>query len=357
MNTIPAVTENIQDHGLKHSEMLNSSANTSGNHCTYNAIVTKQVIPLAYSFIFIGGFLLNGIAAWIFLHVSSKKSFIVYLKNIVVADLIMSLTFPFKILADTEIGPWQLNAFVCQYSAVVFYLNMYIGIAFFGLIGFDRYYKIVKPGFTSFVHTVNYSKIISIVIWVLQMFLALPNIMLTSESPKQGNPKNCMSLKSELGKYWHEASNYTCLGIFWIVFFLLTIFYSLILRKIYNSYKKFRRNSEATRKKTNRNIFSIMFVFVICFVPYHLCRIPYTLSQTGSKYTCQSKRPLFYAKEFTLLLSAANVCFDPIIYVFLCQPFREKLYQKLNLRLGATGNIENSRSRRSNTFRESINIT
>uniref|UniRef100_A0A8C4W6H0 Purinergic receptor P2Y14 n=1 Tax=Gopherus evgoodei TaxID=1825980 RepID=A0A8C4W6H0_9SAUR len=202
------------------------------------------------------GILLNGVAAWIFLHVPSKKSFVVYLKNIVVADLLMSLTLPFKILNDSEIGPWQINVLVCRFSAVIFYLNMYVGITFFGLIGFDRYYKIVKPLLTSFVHTVNYSKITSVVVWALLMFLSFPNIILTNQSPTEKNSKK--------------------------------------LQAIFSS------------------------------------------------------KNLYYAKEFTLLLSAANVCLDPIIYLFLCKPFREKLYQKLHLKLTTLGEIENSKSRRSN---------
>ncbi|NWX22318.1 P2Y14 protein, partial [Aegotheles bennettii] len=334
--------------------MFNSSTNSSGNNCSHSTVITKTIIPLVYCLIFLVGLSLNSVAAWIFLYVSSKKSFIVYLKNIVVADLLMSLTFPF--LADSEIAPPQLNTFVCRYSAVVFYTNMYIGITFFGLIGFDRYYKIVKPLFTSFVHTVNYSKVVSIIIWLLLMLISFPNIILTNEIPNENYSIKCIRLKSELGRQWHKASSYICTGIFWVVFLLLIIFYTSISKKIYNSYKKFRRSSDVTKKKTSRNIFSIMLVFVICFVPYHLCRIPYTLSQTSSKFNCQSEQALFYAKEFTLVLSAANVCLDPIIYFFLCLPFKEKLYQKLHLKLKTSNEVEISKSRRSNALQESINI-
>ncbi|XP_015727644.1 P2Y purinoceptor 14 [Coturnix japonica] len=336
--------------------MFNSSTNSSGSSCSNITVITKTVIPLIYCLIFMVGLLLNGVAAWIFLCISSEKSFIVYLKNIVVADLLMSLTFPFKILADSEIAPPQLNTFVCRYSAVVFYANMYIGITFFGLIGFDRYYKIVKPLFTSLVHTAHYSKVISVIIWILIMFITLPNMILTNEISKANYSRKCIGLKSELGKQWHKASSYICTGIFWVVFLLLIIFYTSISKKIYSSYKKFRRNSDFTKRKTSRNIFTIMFVFVLCFVPYHFCRIPYTLSQTSSQFNCHSQRALFHAKEFTLLLSAANVCLDPIIYFFLCQPFRERLYQKLHLKLKTSGEADITKSRRSNTLQESMNI-
>ncbi|XP_066049987.1 P2Y purinoceptor 14 [Chamaea fasciata] len=311
--------------------MFNSSTKSLGNNCSHSTVITTTVIPLLYCFIFLVGLSLNALAAWVFLYIPSTKSFIVYLKNIAVADLLMSLTFPFKILADSEIAPPKLNDIVCKYSAVVFYMNMYIGITFFGLIGFDRYYKIVKPLFTSFVHTVNYSKVVSVIIWLLLMILSFPNMILTNEDARENYTATCIDLKSEPGKQWHKATTYICTGIFWIVFFLLIVFYTSISKKIYSSYKKFRRNSDTAKRKTSRHIFTIMLVFVICFVPYHLCRTPYTLSQTSSYFTCQSQKSLFYAKEFTLMLSAANICLDPIIYFSLCLPFKEKLYQKLHL--------------------------
>ncbi|NXP46990.1 P2Y14 protein, partial [Heliornis fulica] len=336
--------------------MFNSSTSSAGNNCSHSPVITKTIIPVLYCFIFIVGLSLNGVAAWIFLYVPSKKSFTIYLKNIVTADLLMSLTFPFKILADSEIAPAQLNTFVCRYSAVVFYANMYIGITFFGLIGFDRYYKIVKPLVPSFVHTVTYSKVVSVIIWLLLTLLSLPNMILTSEIANENYSRKCIGLKSELGLQWHKASSYICTGIFWVVFVLLIVFYTSISKKIYSSYKKFKGNSDVTKKKASRNIFSIMLVFVICFVPYHLCRIPYTLSQTTPRFTCQATVSLFYAKEFTLVLSAANMCLDPIIYFFLCLPFKEKLYQKLHLKLKTSSEVEVSKSRRSNTLRDSINI-
>ncbi|CAI9591839.1 unnamed protein product [Staurois parvus] len=284
-----------------------------------------------YTFVFIFGFFLNGINLWIFFYIPSNRSFIVYLKNIVIADLLMTLTFPMKIISDAEIGNVQLRLFVCRYSAVVFYLNMYIGIIFLGILGFDRYYKIVRPMNNSFFQNVFHSKVISALIWAAMAFISIPNMILTNQIADQTTKPTCAKLKSYLGIQWHQASNYICISIFVIVFFLLLTFYVSISRKIYRSHQKFKRGSNAGRKST-RNIYSILIVFFFCFVPYHLCRIPYTISQTTSDgYSCQNHNNLFYAKEVTLLLSAANVCLDPIIYFFMCQPFRQMLFKKLHM--------------------------
>ncbi|GAB5576743.1 P2Y purinoceptor 14 [Prionailurus iriomotensis] len=291
--------------------MINSTTTQPPNEaCSRNTLITQSIIPMLYLVVFVVGILLNGVSAWIFFYVASSKSFIVYLKNIVVADFLMSLTFPFKILGDSGLGPWQINVFVCRVSAVLFYVNMYVSIVFFGLISFDRYYKIVKPLLTSFIHSVNYSKLLSVTVWVLMLLLAVPNIILTNQKARYGKATRikCVELKNELGLKWHKASNYIFVGIFWIVFLLLVIFYTAITRKIFKSHLKSRRNSISVKKKSSRNIFSIMFVFFVCFVPYHIARIPYTQSQTEAHYSCRSKEILLYVKEFTLVLSAANVC-------------------------------------------------
>ncbi|XP_008055647.1 P2Y purinoceptor 14 [Carlito syrichta] len=321
--------------------------------CSRNTLITKQIIPVLYFLVFIAGILLNGVSGWIFFYVPSSKSFIVYLKNIVVADFLMSLTFPFKILGDSGLGPWQLNVFVCRVSAVLFYVNMYVSIVFFGLISFDRYYKIVKPLLTSLIQSVNYSKFLSVTVWALMLLLAVPNIILTNQSVREEAHIKCMDLKNELGRKWHKASNYFFVGIFWVVFLLLIVFYTAITRKIFKSHLRSRKNSTSVRKKSSRNIFSIVFVFVVCFVPYHIARIPYTQSQTEAHYSCQSKEILLYVKEFTLLLSAANVCLDPIIYFFLCQPFREILCKKLHIPLKAQNDLDTSKTKRGNTTLES----
>lgn len=336
--------------------MLNNTTfmQPSNHSCSRSLLITQQIIPALYLVVFTAGLLLNTISGWVFLYVPSSKSFIVYLKNIVVADFIMNLTFPFRILSDARLGPWQLGVFVCRVSAVLFYVNMYVSIIFFGLISFDRYYKIVKPLSSSFIQSVSYSKLLSMLIWLGTLLLTVPNSILTNQHASDTWPTSCMNLKSPLGQEWHKATTYIFVAIFWLVFFLLIMFYTAITRKIFKSHLKLRKNSMSFKKKSSRNIFSIMLVFVICFVPYHVARIPYTKSQTEEAYGCRAKAILLYIKEFSLLLSAVNVCLDPIIYFFLCQPFRDILCKKLHISVNTPPGSETSKTKRGQTINESI---
>lgn len=74
-----------------------------GNHshtnstCSRDNVLKTVVFPVLYSFLFLMGLSLNCVAVWVFFRIPSKSHFIIYLKNIVVADVIMTFTFPFKV--------------------------------------------------------------------------------------------------------------------------------------------------------------------------------------------------------------------------------------------------------------------
>ncbi|XP_078057926.1 P2Y purinoceptor 14-like [Mustelus asterias] len=296
---------------------------------TWNTAVTKVVFPVLYLVVFIGGLLLNTLTAWIFCHIPNQSSFVVYLKNIVTTDVVMVLTLPFKILADVGLGPWQLKAFVCRYTMVLFYSNMSLSIMFLGLISFDRYLKVVRPRKNLMVQRVAFAKVISAGCWVVMMGFALPNIILTNKTPTNETAAQCFLLKSQMGKNWHKLIVIKCQVIFWITFVLLMVSYSAILKKIYWSDQKFQKDSSNVRKKANRNIFSIMGVFVVCFVPYHIIRPLYDKNRAEKNCTSFT---LYYAKEVTQLLCALNVCLDPIIYFLLCKSFSKLLFKKMRLK-------------------------
>ncbi|XP_067850699.1 P2Y purinoceptor 14-like [Heptranchias perlo] len=306
------------------------SLNTTNCRDLRNPTVTKAVLPLLYFSVFIGGLLLNTLAAWIFCHIPNQSSFVVYLKNIVTADLVMVLTLPFKILSDSRLGPWQLQAFVCRYSAVIFYNSLYLSIIFLGLISFDRYLKIVQPSKRLTVQKVTFAKVICASCWVLMTCFALPSIILTNKIPTEKTAARCLQLKSKLGVTWHHFIVLKCKVIFWITFVLLIVCYSAIVKKIYWSDQKFQKDSSNVKKKANRNIFSIIAVFIICFVPYQFIRLPYDNSRLD-KRNCTTYNILHYAKEATLLLCACNIWLDPVLYLLLCKSFTKLLFKKMRV--------------------------
>lgn len=298
---------------------------SGSEQCPRDTRIAQLVFPAIYTLIFFTGVLLNILALWVFIHISSSSTFIVYLKNTLVADLIMTLMLPFKILSDSHLGPWQLRAFVCRFSAVIFYEAMYVGIILLGLIAFDRFLKIIRPFGKFFVQKPAFAKTVSMLVWLFLFLISLPNIILSNKEATPSSVKKCASLKGPLGLKWHQGVNYISQFIFWTVFALMLLFYVVIAKKVYNSYRKSKSKDSKNNKKLEGKVFIVVAVFFVCFAPFHFARVPYTHSQTNNKTECRLQNQLFIAKETTLFLAAMNICMDPLIYIFLCKKFTKRL--------------------------------
>ncbi|KAI4901368.1 hypothetical protein NFI96_014163 [Prochilodus magdalenae] len=336
---------------MNYSNITNSpgcGGQQAGNRTDFSSVFTKQVLPVLYALICAGGLVLNGLAAWIFFRMPSNSGLVVYLKNMVVADLLMLLSFPWRVASDLGIGDWQMKLVVCRYTAVLFYLSMYTGIAFMSLISLERFVKIVYGSSSSSSHLCSSSassllqrvptaRVLAFVVWALLLICMLPNTLLTNRPAAAGC--SCMDLKSELGRRWHAVSAHLIVAIFWLTLVLMAYCYTSIAWHVYRSYRRVNRTGSEAGRKSNRSIFSLLAVFFLCFVPYHVCRVPYTLSQlSGIMFSMQTRYQLFQAKEATLFLSAFNVCLDPVIYFLMCRTFRESLLRKLS-----TAEAENRR--------------
>ncbi|NXB16556.1 P2Y12 protein, partial [Rhagologus leucostigma] len=319
----------------KATTQFSSSRNDS--NCTSDSRISQVIFPLLYTFLFLVGITMNGLAMWVFFKISSKSNFIIFLKNTVISDFLMILTFPFKILSDAKLVSWVLRGFVCQVTQVVFYFTMYISILFLGLITIDRYQKATSPFRTSTPRNLLAAKILSTAIWVSMFALSLPNMILTNKKKTPKNVRKCALLKSEFGLIWHEIVNYICQLIFWVNLAVIVVCYILISKELYKSYKRTRCTGKASKKTVNLKVFIIIAVFFICFVPFHFTRIPYTLSQTRGVFDCSAQNTLFYLKETTLWLTSLNACLDPFIYFFLCKSFRKSLLDMLCKHMAGLG--------------------
>ncbi|XP_015225744.1 PREDICTED: P2Y purinoceptor 12-like [Cyprinodon variegatus] len=356
--------------GIITPPLLPKNQSLANSTCSRDNFFKTVVLPVFYSCLFLLGLSLNTLAAWVFLRIPSRSHFIIYLKNIVVADVIMTLTFPFKVLSDSNMAPSYIRIFVCRVSSVLFYLSMYISILFFGLISIDRCRKTMMPFRGTNSARLARRKLLSGAIWSFLLILCLPNVILTRNTPT--SPKfKCSDLKTEVGLVWHEVVNYICQVIFWGNLVTVIICYTLISRELYKSYSRTKSHSTErvslaargetdhkspkSKRKMNANVFLVLAVFFVCFVPFHFVRIPYTMSQTrGLLFDCKLKLFFFHLKEIALLLSSLNAVLDPLIYFFLCRSFRTTLFNTLRLPPGTCSSLT---ERGSNTVRDSSAAT
>uniref|UniRef100_A0A3Q0SGV6 G-protein coupled receptors family 1 profile domain-containing protein n=1 Tax=Amphilophus citrinellus TaxID=61819 RepID=A0A3Q0SGV6_AMPCI len=253
----------------------------------------------------------------------ASNSLMVYMKNLTAADFLLCLSLPLRIthyISSSVI----IQRLYCSIGSSVFFLNMYTSILFMGYIAANRYLKIVHPSGTHILQTVRAAHIISVVTWVC---LLAPTVTYTTlffiiQKPLTSNPSHCGPLcsasVSQLQKILHTFSAI----IFLLVLISLVFFYYSISHRVFLAQQKQLTSSGSEKLvKSRRNMLVLVSIFCVCFVPYHLVRLPFAFLWSS----CSVGQVLHYLKEVATMVSVFNVCLDPLVYFFLSKTFQAQV--------------------------------
>lgn len=131
---------------------------------------------------------------------------------------------------------------------------------------------------------------------------------------------SCESLQSHELSVVYKFIHCVSFAVFAFVLISLVFLYWKTLQKIRQAQLSTQSVSGSHKfNKSKRNMLVLVVIFCVCFVPYHLVRLPYVFSSDCTFNTL---------KELTILLSVLNVCFDPLIYFIFCKAFRDRLRKK-----------------------------
>ncbi|XP_060928475.1 P2Y purinoceptor 13-like [Limanda limanda] len=305
--------------------VANNTSNLSSKCVTFTDTINVAVSYL-YFIEFPIGLFLNGVGAWVSLHIPSTSTFIVYVKNQLAANLLMTLTLPLMAASMLPGAAVELRAFACRYSDVIFYVSLYAGISLTGLISMDRFFKIVRPFGKVLGQNVTFSLVMSTLVWaVLVGTTVIPTMILTDRSPGNYSGDFCMSLKGPAGKKLQAFVVLFMEILFWFISLLIVFCYICITVTVVQSFRNSgSKNSQGT-KKTKLRVFSIVLVFFVCFMPLHLMRIPVTLQYKLSDDEVCDEMWLVIAHKITLWMTTTNICLDPLLYSYLSKEYSDAL--------------------------------
>ncbi|XP_050921536.1 P2Y purinoceptor 14-like [Lates calcarifer] len=253
----------------------------------------------------------------------SSSSMMVYLKNLAAADFLFCLCLPLRIAKYSNCSI-TIHQIFCSFGASAFYLNMYASILFMGYIAANRYLKIVHPSQTHILQTKRSAHIISTVTWVclLALMITFITLLLLTQEPLTSVPDKCDVLYSPMTILLFKIIHICSTTVFLFVLISLVFFYYNSSRKVLLAQQRQPTSSDSKKLvKSRRNMLVLVSVFCVCFVPYHLVRLPYTFL-----WRRWSVNQVFrYLQEVTITVSVLNICLDPLIYFFLCTAFRNQL--------------------------------
>ncbi|XP_058642523.1 probable G-protein coupled receptor 34 [Onychostoma macrolepis] len=281
-------------------------------------------VPLAifYALFFLFGLSGNLLALWVFLRVHPKKNSVrIFLINLALADLLLVICLPFRVVYHFNNDRWVLPPLMCRMVGIIFYTNMYISIVLLGLISVDRYLKFQRSSCRRVFLYSRWSVLLCGVIWAVAFVCGICHIILNAE---HGESQKCFQYKTLHESKWKAYFNFAIVVMFWLVYGALVISYGRIgMNLLTTSKKKPDFPNAAKYNKTAWKSFFVLFLFTICFVPYHSVRIFYIMSQIAKDTSCEQISALDKTNEAVLLLSAFNSCLDPVMYFLFCSSIRK----------------------------------
>lgn len=309
--------------------------------CTFENPSFRQPLAVLYSLFFLFGLVGNLFALWVFLFLhSSRNSVRVFLINCAVADLVLLACLPFRIFYHVNGNKWVLGSVACKMVGNLFYMNMYISIALLGLISLDRYLRLKGKGktrrgltMTLWGHRWQWSWVACGALWGLSLVALMPMIAMAED--KEHSDK-CFQYKQRSSKAKGKAYfNGVLVVLFWLVFLTLVVSYvKLALELLRVSRDKPDLPNANRYKRTAKKSFFVLFLFIVCFGPYHAFRPVYIVSQLSKNVSCSYLQLVDRTNEVMLLFSAFNSCLDPVMYFLLSSSVRKTALQALGHRLG-----------------------
>ncbi|KAK5847816.1 hypothetical protein PBY51_016915 [Eleginops maclovinus] len=341
-NSLSSSTSTLSVPVFTDSLLPNSSSfSPNQTECLFDDSALRLPLAVFYSLFFVFGLVGNLFALWVFLFLhSSRNSVRVFLINCAVADLVLLACMPFRVFYHLNGNKWVLGSVACKMVGNLFYMNMYISITLLGLISLDRYLRLKGKGkarrcfrMTLWGHSLPWSWLACGALWGFSLVGLVPMIAMSEDKEYKGK---CFQYKHRSNKGKGKAYfNGVLVLLFWLVFVMLVVSYGKIASQLMRVSRDKPELPNANRfQRTAKKSFFVLFLFTICFGPYHAFRPVYILSQLSDAEPCEYLMQVDHSNEIMLLFSSLNSCLDPVMYFLLSGTVRKTALRTLGHRLG-----------------------
>uniref|UniRef100_H3DBY8 G-protein coupled receptors family 1 profile domain-containing protein n=2 Tax=Tetraodon nigroviridis TaxID=99883 RepID=H3DBY8_TETNG len=319
--------------------MVSSSTSNSSQNLTCTTLYDHReyasiLMPLVYSVVFFVGLLGNCLA----LHVirpNLKKinSTTMYSLNLVISDILFTLSLPLRIAYYAMGFHWPLGEAACKISGLIFYINTYAGVNFMTCLSVDRFIAVVMPLRFAKLRKISKVRYICLGVWLLVLAQTLPLLNMSMSNEEADGYITCMEYPNfEIVD--HIASVLIGAVIIGYVIPVMTILvcYSFLCYRLQFIAKNNRLTGKSGRnRKAIGVICCVSLVFVICYSPYHIDLLQYMIRKLVSTPSCSELTAFQVSLHITVVLMNLNSCLDPFVYFFACKGYKRKLLKLFKL--------------------------
>ncbi|XP_015227090.1 PREDICTED: leukotriene B4 receptor 1-like [Cyprinodon variegatus] len=256
----------------------------------------------------------NLLVIWTILkHVKQRFHSVVLILHLAVADIMVLITLPVWIYS--LVNTFVFGLVICKVLMCVITVCMYSSIFFITLMSMERYLAICHPFLMMRWRTEKTMNICIAFLWLFALLLGLPDV-LTQTFYDGDNNEQCfhMEFKSNTTEIILLCLK-TVLG-FVLPFITLSICYCHVTVKL-------KKMNFKSKQKSKVLIHTIVLVFFLCWLPYHVINIidVVCLLRSDQESECVPESLVFSSGALVFISNSVN----PVLYAFFARKFRGSL--------------------------------
>ncbi|NXN76301.1 LPAR6 protein, partial [Himantopus himantopus] len=341
----------------------NETVASASSEFSVEADFQYSLFTVIYSIVFVLGLIENVLALYLLSckakHMSQSY---VYMINLALVDTLFVCVLPFKIHYHLNWNNWIFGDMACRITGTLYYINIYLSIAFFTCICVDRYIAVLHPFTYIQIKVIHYVMVVA-VLWVVALSVTVP-LILGGPLHNSGARNTTACFENFATSSWtYRMAPYNILALvfgFVIPFSIILISYPLIAKRVSQIKRSIRK------RKALSTIYIILLICTLCFLPYHLTHLLHFLMRIQVIQNKSFTNLIYKMRRVTLALVSFNCCLNPLLYYFTSSSkrwrcnfklrFRSKIvYTICDQKFGESSDVYKAQERHGSKHRDGIN--
>ncbi|NXK11704.1 LPAR6 protein, partial [Herpetotheres cachinnans] len=307
----------------------NETAANASSEFSLEADFQYCLFTVIYSIVFVLGLIENVLSLYLLSckvkHISHSY---IYMINLALADTLFVCVLPFKIHYHLNWNNWIFGDMACRITGTLYYINIYLSIAFFTCICVDRYIAVLHPFAYIQIKVIHYVMVVTI-LWVVALSVTVP-LILGGPLHNSGARNTTACFENFATSSWtYRMAPYNILALvfgFVIPFSIILISYPLIAKRISQIKHTVRK------RKAVSTVYIILVICALCFLPYHLTHLLHFLMRIQVIQNESFTTLIYKMRRVTLALVSFNCCLNPLLYYYTSSSKQWRFSFKLRFR-------------------------
>lgn len=311
-----------------------NTTNFDPSHYAELRKVLNTMTLIIYSLAFVLGVLGNGVVIWVTGFKLKKTVNTVWLLNLAIADFLFTSFLPLNVTYIALNFHWPFGKFMCKLNSALRKMSVYASVYNLMVIGVDRCVSVVLPVWAQNHRNVRKAFHVCLGIWILALILSIPDFVFRDTGPSflSENITVCFTnyiLSDDydlITMFELEQLRFRATAITWFIlgfvvpYTVIVSCYAVIIYRV--------RRSPTLASKSSRifkTIAAVIIIFFLCWAPYHIMALIEMANFTAMNPSETLDHAITIGIPLTTSLAFLSSCFNPLLYVFMGQDFRDKV--------------------------------